>query len=305
MKRLLIYCCLFVLCTPALLAQNLTQDEQAVWDVLDELHAGADAGDFDRYFGVYAPNAVFLGTDATERWTLAQFKDYTRARFAQGKGWTYHMTSRHVFVHESGETAWFDETLHNENLGDTRGSGVLIKGEAGWKISQYNLTIPVPNDLARQFVARIQAPNDGTIIYLIRHAEKADDGTSDPPLTPQGEARADVLASYLSSVGITHLHTSDFKRTRQTVAPMAERLGLEVVMYNPRDLPAFAEHLKGMPGVHVVSGHSNTTPALVKALGGDPLSEITESEYDRLYQVIIRPGRPVESTLLHVPPFDQ
>jgi ketosteroid isomerase-like protein len=130
--------------------------EAAVSAVLDELHAAASAADFDRYFGVYAPDAVFLGTDATERWTLEEFKDYARAPFSQGRGWTYAMLERHVTISEHGHTAWFDERLDNEFLGETRGSGVLVHSEAGWKVAQYNLTIPVPNDLAAEFVARIR-----------------------------------------------------------------------------------------------------------------------------------------------------
>jgi len=50
--------------------------------------------------------------------------------------------------------------LENETLGTTRGSGVLVKEKGEWKISQYNLTIPVPNQLAREFVARIRELED-------------------------------------------------------------------------------------------------------------------------------------------------
>ena len=287
---------LFVLPTAA--------QQHAVSNVLDELHAAASAADFDRYFGLYAEGAIFYGTDATERWTLDEFKAYAKPHFDQGRGWTYHMTSRHVYLAPDGQTAWFDETLSNAGLGDTRGSGVLVRQGDAWKVIQYNLTIPIPNELARAFVERIQAEHEGIIVYLVRHAEKANDGTSDPPLTSDGHARATMLASLLVSADITHLHTSNYKRTRQTLAPMAEATGLSVATYDARALEAFAEELRRTPGVHLVAGHSNTTPALVALLGGTPGEPIEESEYDRLYQVIIRPGRHVESTLLHVPPFE-
>ena len=52
--------------------------------------------------------------------------------------------------------AWFDETLETPNLGPCRGSGVVVATDAGWKISQYNLSIPIPNDLVDEFKKRIE-----------------------------------------------------------------------------------------------------------------------------------------------------
>ena len=135
---------------------DAAEAEAAVAAVLDELHAAASAADYDRYFGIFTDDAVFLGTDATERWTLEEFQEYAGARFSQGNGWTYRMLERHVTISPHGHAAWFDERLHNERYGETRGTGVLVHSEDGWKIAQYNLTIPVPNDLALEFVERIR-----------------------------------------------------------------------------------------------------------------------------------------------------
>lgn len=125
--------------------------------VLDTLHERASAADFDGYFALYAREAVFLGTDATERWTREEFMDYTRGRFETGTGWTYHMLERHITVAADGQTAWFDERLDNAGLGETRGSGVLVLEEGSWKIAQYNLTIPIPNEMARDVAAEIRS----------------------------------------------------------------------------------------------------------------------------------------------------
>ncbi len=143
--------------TPVL-AQSTTSSpaEAAVDNVLSELHDAASKADFDRYFNLYADNAIFLGTDATERWTVDEFKGYAKSSFDAGRGWTYHMKTRHIYVGQDGNTAWFDETLENENLGDTRGTGALVKSDGEWRIAQYNLTISVPNDLAREFVGIIR-----------------------------------------------------------------------------------------------------------------------------------------------------
>ncbi|WP_419165999.1 nuclear transport factor 2 family protein [Candidatus Palauibacter sp.] len=129
--------------------------------VLDALHEAASEADFDGYFSLYAGEAVFLGTDATERWTREAFMDYTRARFETGTGWTYHMLERHVSIAPNGRTAWFDERLENANLGETRGSGVLVLEDGRWKIAQYNLTIPIPNEMAREVARRIRALKGG------------------------------------------------------------------------------------------------------------------------------------------------
>ena len=129
-------------------------------------------------------------------------------------------------------------------------------------------------------------------IYLVRHAEKVTDGGAmiiedprDPPLTVGGEARAAALADTLETSGITQIWSSDYIRTRDTAAPLAARLGLEVNLYDPSDLESFAELLLANQSETVlVVGHSNTTPQLVEALGGDGGSPIVEkSEYDRLY----------------------
>jgi hypothetical protein len=136
---------------PAAPTVDLAAERAAVDSVLNALHATAAAADWDTYFGLYAPDAVFFGTDATERWDLEEFRGYASA----STGWTYDRTERNVFVDADANTAWFDERLRNASYGETRGTGVLMKGNAGWKIVQYNLTIPIPNDLAAEFAQRI------------------------------------------------------------------------------------------------------------------------------------------------------
>ncbi|MEM7494251.1 MAG: phosphoglycerate mutase family protein [Pseudomonadota bacterium] len=135
------------------------------------------------------------------------------------------------------------------------------------------------------------AVDDGAI-YLVRHAEKVTDGGAmlvedpkDPPLTAEGEARAQALADVLTEAGVTQIWSTDTIRTRATAAPLAERLNLEVQLYSFSDLDGFAARLLEQSGETVlVVGHSNTTPYLVETLGGDGGTPIVEkSEYDRLY----------------------
>ena len=131
-----------------------------------------------------------------------------------------------------------------------------------------------------------------TVIYLMRHAEPdystTGEKSNDPELNAAGHQRAQALADLLKEDGITRVMSSDFQRTRQTAAPLAQALNMDVDIYNAFEIPAFADSLKGMTGRVVVVGHSNTTPKLVELLGGDPGQPIDESaEFDRLYTVTL------------------
>jgi SnoaL-like domain len=125
--------------------------------VLDGFHTAAAKADEATYFDLIAPTGVFLGTDATERWDKAAFRAFAHPYFAQGKGWKFVPRDRQVVFSASGQVAWFDELLDSETYGECRGTGVLEVVEGTWKIQQYHLTIPMPNDLAKELVARIRA----------------------------------------------------------------------------------------------------------------------------------------------------
>jgi ketosteroid isomerase-like protein len=129
----------------------------AVGQVLDAYHEAAAKADEAAYFGLMAPTGVFLGTDATERWEREAFRAFARPYFSQGRGWKFVPRDRHVGISASGQVAWFDELLDSATYGECRGSGVLEKIDGAWKIQQYHLTIPMPNDLAQELVARIRA----------------------------------------------------------------------------------------------------------------------------------------------------
>lgn len=143
------------------------------------------------------------------------------------------------------------------------------------------------------------AAQSETLIFLVRHAERADDGpeenrmamdpmmAEDPPLSAAGQDRAALLAEMLSDAGITHIHSTDYRRTQETAGPTAEGTGIKTTLYDASDLERFAVELISTPGRHLVVGHSNTTPSLVEALGGEPGSPMEPLEYDRLYLVSV------------------
>lgn len=125
----------------------------AIAAVLDAYHAAAAAGDWESYFDLMSDDGVFLGSDATERWTKTEFQSYA----SNSQGWIYTPRTRNINLTPDGATAWFDEILSSANYGTSRGSGVLIRTAAGWKISQYNLTFPIPNDLVQHMTDEIKA----------------------------------------------------------------------------------------------------------------------------------------------------
>lgn len=130
----------------------------AVSSVLDALHHNASVANEEAYFGLFAPEGVFFGTDATERWTVAEFRAYAHPFFSRGRGWTYVLRpgTRHIEFDPTGTVAWFDEILDNASYGETRGTGVIRRAGEQWRIAQYHLTIPVPNALADTLVALIR-----------------------------------------------------------------------------------------------------------------------------------------------------
>ena len=125
--------------------------------LLDAFHRAAANAKFDEYFAMFAPDGIFIGTDATERWTVPEFKAYAKPHFDKGRGWTYVVVERHINVSEDDRHASFDELLDNESLGRCRGTGVVRRVAGAWRIEQYHLTIPVPNALADDVVKRIRA----------------------------------------------------------------------------------------------------------------------------------------------------
>lgn len=135
--------------------------EAAVARVLDDWHAAAAAADEARYFGHFTPDAVFLGTDAAERWTVDEFRRYAHPYFAKGKAWSFKAVERHVNFSTDRSVAWFDELLDTPNLGPARGSGVLLRAGDAWKIAHYDLSVPIPNALMKEIKQRIEEHGKG------------------------------------------------------------------------------------------------------------------------------------------------
>ena len=142
----------------------MASDKENIKKTLNDFHQAAAHAQAKPYFNLLTDDAVFLGTDASERWTKEEFKAFVEPYFAKGRGWLYTPTQQNISLLASNKIAFFDELLHSNTYGTCRGSGVLIKTDSGWKISQYNLSIPMPNGIAKALVKQIKVFEQNTTI---------------------------------------------------------------------------------------------------------------------------------------------
>ena len=128
---------------------------------------------------------------------------------------------------------------------------------------------------------------DLTTFILVRHAEKSTDDREDPNLSEIGFKRADALKNLLVNADITAIYSTSYKRTIQTVTPIADALNLKIESYNPREKDFLIEILNSNKGGTVlISGHSNITPLAVnKLLGIEKFEWLKENEYDKVFVV--------------------
>jgi len=144
-------------------ATSVSAETEKQWSqaevVLDSLHQSASEANWNRYFSLYLPDAIFIGTDATEHWTMPEFEGYARPT----DGWEYTVKGRTlvpVTTLNGDKVLVFDELLNSASYGVCRGTGTLLLTRDGWKIAQYHLSFPIPNEIAKEITRRIQSEKD-------------------------------------------------------------------------------------------------------------------------------------------------
>lgn len=150
--------------------KNHDADKIKVNTLLDSLNVYAATSNIDKYFNCYTEDAVFMGTDATERWTKSEFLEYARPWFEKGKGWSFTSVKRNIEFTSDGKTAWFDELL-NTQMKICRGSGVLKKEKGEWKVSQYVLSMTIPNSLVDTVIQLKTAEEDSLLGMILLSSE--------------------------------------------------------------------------------------------------------------------------------------
>ena len=131
-------------------------------------------------------------------------------------------------------------------------------------------------------------------VFVVRHAEKISE--SDQRLTEAGHERARRLAKLLGSAGIRAIYATDTERAKDTARPLSEALKIPITTYDvgkgmskgAPDATGFAAELrKDHPNDAVlVVGHSNTLPAILKALGVKDEISIAANQYDDVFVVV-------------------
>lgn len=133
----------------------------------------------------------------------------------------------------------------------------------------------------------VSAADAQSTLFIVRHAEKAESADKNPDLSEAGRARAESLAKMLKDAGVTAIYATEFKRTQQTAAPLAKARGITVTIVPAKDTVAITTQLRDVRGNALVVGHSNTVPALIKALGLDTPIDIAEADYDNLFVIVL------------------
>jgi ketosteroid isomerase-like protein len=134
------------------------KDTTSITKFLNDWHHAAAQANAEVFFNSIADDGIYIGTDATERWTKAEFIQFAKPYFDKGKAWDFKPYNRDLHVSKNGQYVWFSELLDTW-MGVCRGSGILEYTPKGWKIHQYHLSVTVPNDLIRDFISLVDQFN--------------------------------------------------------------------------------------------------------------------------------------------------
>jgi broad specificity phosphatase PhoE len=121
-------------------------------------------------------------------------------------------------------------------------------------------------------------------VYVMRHLNTPA-GQADPDLLPEGQHAAEALAGWFGDERPVAIYVTDYKRTRQTVAPLAARLGLTPIVYDPADTPGLIARVRAAHGAVLIVGHSNNVPDIVAALGGERPAALGHEDFGDIWRV--------------------
>jgi broad specificity phosphatase PhoE len=140
--------------------------------------------------------------------------------------------------------------------------------------------------LALAGCATPRPPGPPPATYVMRHLNTPA-GERDPDLLPEGRRAAAALVGWFARERArpAAIYVSDFRRTRQTAAPLAASLGLTPIVYDPADTPALIAQVRAGPAPALIVGHSNTVPDIVAALGGTRPAPLVHADFGDIWRV--------------------
>lgn len=145
---------------------DTTNEQKQIIAMLDSFNRAAAKADYKTYFSFYTEDAIFTGTDATERWDKPAFMAWAKPIFDKGHAWDFKTIDRHIYFDSTGNLAWFDELL-NTQMKICRGSGVVVKQGNEWKVKQYILSTTIPNDQLDSII-KIKAKLEDSLISTLQ-----------------------------------------------------------------------------------------------------------------------------------------
>lgn len=158
---------LMVLNLSTVSAQAIYENEKiAINRMLDGFNTAAAKADFNTYFGYFADESTFIGTDATEIWDKKAFMVWAKPYFDKKQTWNFTSLKRNIYFSKGGRLAWFDELLDTQ-MKICRGSGVVEKINGQWKVRQYVLSMTVPNEIVDKVVLE-KAPIEDILIQKLK-----------------------------------------------------------------------------------------------------------------------------------------
>ncbi|MDQ3490254.1 MAG: histidine phosphatase family protein, partial [Acidobacteriota bacterium] len=112
----------------------------------------------------------------------------------------------------------------------------------------------------------LSAQSSKKTLILVRHAEKDVSETADkndPELSAAGRERAKRLVEVIGKYRPGAFYSTDFKRTRDSVTPLASRRKKQVRIYDARNPQKLLDEImQSRTKRFVIAGHSNTIPDL-------------------------------------------
>ncbi|MCO6461681.1 MAG: nuclear transport factor 2 family protein [Saprospiraceae bacterium] len=139
-------------------SQALPGDRENQDKAIDAWHNAAAAGDSATFFGLMTEDAIYLGTDLSERWDRASMARDLGKYFRGRKAWHFVPYNRHYLELKDNNKILFDESLKTW-MGPCKATGMLTKTRGSWKISYYNLSVAVPNQYVKQYT-KLLPPNE-------------------------------------------------------------------------------------------------------------------------------------------------
>ena len=128
---------------------------------MNDWHLAAATADETVFFGLMAEDAIYLGTDASERWLRDELRTWSAEYFKRDKAWDFKPYNRQLYWSDNQRMVWFEEMLDTW-MGTCRGSGVLVRQGAGWVLKHYDLAVMVPNDVIKDFIQLVETQEKPT-----------------------------------------------------------------------------------------------------------------------------------------------